>query len=235
MPFRTSPHIDFDTDTVSTAPMTLIGKLPRPWSLDQKIDVYECMVDVWQLGASVAMLRQIESHQPPSAWSHSAYALLSVVFSYFEMIGKSLNPSAAASGTAGNDFNVGFCDVYPAFNPPNGNFSDKIVQPSGPAALNPDIQPVVRFRDRVRNGIYHLGYTKGAVILHNQKPIDFEEKTVPDPSNSTANVTLYMVNPHSLVRTIVNHFPGFIKRLRDTSNTVMRTKFESFFDQFIAS
>ena len=71
------------------------------------------MVDVWQLGAAVAILRQIEVPPPPSIWSHSAYGLLSIVFTYFEMLGKSLR----ASGKSGEDFNMGFCDVYPTFTP----------------------------------------------------------------------------------------------------------------------
>ncbi|MCA9222875.1 MAG: hypothetical protein KDA71_21295 [Planctomycetales bacterium] len=234
MPFRASPFIDFNTDTVITPPMALIAKIPRPWTLDQKIEIYECMVDVWQLGAAVAMVKQIEAHQPPSAWSHSAYALVSIAFTYFEMIGKSLNPNSAASGTAGTDFNTGFCDVYPTYKPANGNYDDKIPQPVGKALPNPDIQRVVRIRDRVRNGIYHLGYTKGAVVLHNQKPIDFDEQSVPDPANPGTNITVYPVNPHTFVRTVVDHFPGFIARLRVATNTTMRQKFEAFFDQFLA-
>lgn len=234
MAFRASPFIDFNTDTVIKPPMALISSIPRPWSLDQKIEIYESMVDVWQLGAGVAILRQIEAHQQPSTWSHSAYGLLSIVFSYFEMIGKSLNPNSAASGTAGTDFNYGFCDVYPTFAPANGNFADKIPQPGTTALPNADIQPVVRFRDRIRNGIYHLGYTKGAVVLHNQEQVDFEEQSIPDPANPGSNITLYMVNPHTLLRTIVAHFPGFITRLRNPTNATMRQKFEAFFDQFLA-
>lgn len=237
MPFRQSQYIDFNTDTVIEDPMALMASLPRPWTLDQKIEIHKCMVDVWQLGVAVAILRQIEAHQQPSTWSHSAYGLLSIVFTYFEMLGKSLS----ASGKAGDDFNIGFCDVYPAFTPTNGIYADKIVQTSGPAPQtsgpapqNPDIQPVVRFRDRIRNGIYHLGYTQGAVVLHNQKQVDFEEESVPDPSNPSTNITIYKVNPHTLVRTLVTHFPGFTARLGTSGNATTRKNFDTFFDQFLA-
>ncbi len=236
MTYRSSPFIDFNTDTVTTAPMDLIRGVPRPWSLDQKIEIYECMIEVWQLGAAVAMLRQIESHQPPSSWSHAAYGLVSMTFSYFEMIGKSLNPNSGSSGTAGTDFNYGFCDVYPTFAPSNGIYSDKIPQASGPWPINPDIQSVVQFRDRIRNGIYHLGYTKSGVLIHNNQPhvADFEERSAPDPSNPSQSITQYFMNPHSFLRTIVDHFPGFIAKLRVTGNTTLRQKFEQFFDQFIS-
>lgn len=231
MPFRASKFIDFNSDTVITSPMTLAAT-PKPWSLDKKIEIYECMIEVWYLGPAVAMLRQIESSQPPSVWSHSAYALVSMTFSYFEMIGKSLS----ASGKAGEDFNMGFCDVYPAFTPLNGIYADKIVQPTGPAPPNTDIQPVVRFRDLIRNGVYHLGYTKAGVVLHNDQPhiADFEERAVPDPANPGQTKTKFRVNPHTYVRTVLDHFPGFIARLGVSANTSLRSNFEAFFDQFVS-
>jgi hypothetical protein len=232
--FRASQFIDFNTDTVKTPPMMLITSIPQPWMLDQKIDIFECMVEVWQFGPAIAMLKQIESHQSPSVWSHSAYALVSIAFTYFEMIGKSLNPNSSTTGTAGTDFNTGFCDVYPAYTPANGIYTDKIPQLAGPWPPNPDVQKVIQIRDRVRNGVYHLGYTKGYVILHNSQPIDFAEQSIVDLSNPANSSTIYPVNPHTFVRTIVNHFPGFVARLRTFANSGMRQKFEEYFDQFLA-
>jgi len=68
--------------------------------LPEKIELFECIVEVWQLGVAVAMLNRIEREPPPSIWCHSAFGLLSVMLSYFETIGKSLNPKSRASGTA---------------------------------------------------------------------------------------------------------------------------------------
>jgi len=112
MPYRTSKYIDFDTGTVKIAPMDLKKSLIRPWTDDQKLDLFECRVDVWTLGVAVALLHEIDHGKKGSIWQHAAYGLLTISFTYFEMIGKTLNPNSATSGTASEDFNVGFCDVY---------------------------------------------------------------------------------------------------------------------------
>ena len=92
-----------------TRSMTLLIYLRQPWSLQDKILVFHCRVDVWLLGRAVEILKEIEGHDHPSAWSHSVYGLLFVVVYYFEMIGKTLIPKSARSGTAQIDFNYGFC------------------------------------------------------------------------------------------------------------------------------
>jgi len=152
----------------------------------------------------------------PSVWAHSAYALLAIIVPYFEMIGKSLNPASKERHTAGPDFNHGFCDVYPAFDIANGVRTDKA------------LPEVVGFRDRLRNGLYHLGYTKGNLFIHNaprEIPEDFfVDKSKPEHA--------YWVNPHQMTRTIMAHFPSFMGRLRDLSQLGLRTKFEKFFKDF---
>jgi hypothetical protein len=65
------------------------------------------------------------------------------------MIGKSLNPNSKKRNSAGEDFNYGFCDVYEEYRPTTNSYKDKDISPD-----------VVGFRDRVRNGMYHLAYPK---------------------------------------------------------------------------
>jgi hypothetical protein len=216
MEYRSSPYIEFNSGTVVTPPMELSGERIRPHSLDDMLDLFECRVDVWQLGPAVQVLKQIETHSEPSVWSHTAYALLAIVFTYFEMIGKTLNPASKSSGTANLDFNYGFCDVYPAFDLTNGDRED--------AAL-PDVR---EFRDRVRNGLYHLGYTKGNLFIHNEQSPDdfFIDRRGPKP--------VYLMNPHRVTRTIVAHFPSFMGRLRDPDQQFddLRARFRRFFGEF---
>jgi len=235
---RASKYINFDTGVVITAPMDLLrsmNSMPKPWSNDQKIDLFECRVEVRTLGVALAILRQIEHNEPPSIWCHTAYGLLTVSFTYFEMIGKTLNPSSASSGTAGEDFNVGFCDVYPGFKPANGIYKDKIPVSMGPHPPNPDIQEVIQYRDRTRNGLYHLGYTKNGLWIHNDHDCteDFEKKTESDPTNPALTLDKYRVNPHRLTRTIVDNFPMFVARVR--ADPALTAKFIQFFDQFLAA
>ena len=215
MPYRTSRYIDFDAGTVTIEPMQLARQKSCPLSLDDKIELFECRVDVWQLGTAVAFLTAIDSHKPPSIWSHAAYGLLSCALSYFEMIGKTLNPKSKPFGTAGIDFNYGFCDVYPSFASRNGSYQDK------------DIPQVKEFRDRLRNGLYHLACTKEHLWIHDDLHLtvdDFHVTTHPPPE--------YCVNPHRMVRSLVGHFPSFISRLRDANNSHLRDGFEAFFDEY---
>jgi hypothetical protein len=185
------------------------------------LDLFECRVDVWQLGPAVEILKKIEAAEPfsPSVWAHTAYALLAIVFTYFEMIGKSLNPSSKPRGSASLDFNHGFCDVYPSFDIANGNLSDNA------------LPHVVEFRDCVRNGLYHLGYTKGSLFIHNEPKSRVPEDFFVDNSGQKAR---YLVNPHQLSRTIVAHFPSFMRRLRDSSGQFddLRDRFRRFFEEY---
>jgi hypothetical protein len=218
-PFRSSEFIDFNAGTVTIQPMQLQGTLPDSPQRKDHLRVFECRVDVWQLGVAVQLLKEMESHSPSSIWFHAAYGLISISFSYFEMIGKILNPQSAKSKTASKDFNVGFCDVYKDCAPSSGKYDDSSV-------------PEVReFRDRVRNGMYHLGYTKMNLLIHNNpsfSPKDFDVRVRSDGTR------LYYVNPHAATRTIVDHFPTLIQRLNDADGKYdgLRQKFDQFFGDF---
>lgn len=221
MPFRVSPYIDFNTGTVKVQPMDLSRERPTPRSLDDMLDLFECRVDVWQLGPAVEILKQIETRTSlaSSVWAHAAYALLMILFPYFEMLGKTLNPSSQPRGTASVDFNTGFCDVYPQFAPGINDRTD--------AAL-----PAVReFRDRIRNGLYHLGYTKGNLFIHNEPGARVPSDFFVDKSGAEHR---YLVNPHQLTRTLVAHFPTFMRRLRDSTGQfdALRRRFARFFEEF---
>lgn len=235
--YRPSRFIDFDTCVVTLAPMDLLKTKPVDPSkrtLEDKLDLFECRVEVWQLGVAVAMLREIETKKPPSVWSHAAYGLISVVFSYFEMIGEIRNLTSGESGSSSEDFNRGFCELYAKFRPANGIYKDKLPQASGTWPPNPDIQAVISFRDRIRNGMYHLAYTKRGVQLHNDfgSTDDFESKQIPDPADASQTITIYRINPHAVVRTVVDHFARFMADLQTAANTQLRAKFVQFYDDF---
>jgi len=222
--FCDTKFINFNKGHVFKDPMTFaheISKIRRPWTLAQKIEVFECRVQVWQLGVAVEILKEIERHEHPSIWSHSAFGLLAVIFSYFEMIGKTLNKDSKASGTAGKDFNYGFCDVYRERRPADGDCDDK------------KLPEVKEFRNRIRNGIYHLVFTKSDLIIK-KKPGN------PDPTKDFVvqsdcdSKLLYYIDIHRVIPTIVNHFSSFLVRLRESESNSgeMAKKFEEFFDTF---
>lgn len=219
--FRTSEFIDFETGVVKLPPMVLVRHLKRPWTLADKITLFHCRVDVWHLGVAVQMLKEIESRTPESTWAHAAYGMISVAFTYFEMIGKTLNPQSKGSGTANRDFNWGFCDVYPEYGS-SGSYDDVSV-------------PIAKeFRNRVRNGMYHLAFTKSNLWIHNNPRVSTKDFDVIQRSVGGQTIDYYCVNPHSMVRRIVAHFPTFIARLRDpdAQYDVMRREFEEFLEDF---
>jgi len=217
--FRKSRFIDFNIGQVFVQPMEFMRQIPGPWTLTNKIDVFECRVEVWQLGVAVEMLKEIERNKHPSIWSHSAFGLIAVVFTYFEMIGKTLNPKSRCSGTTAPDFNYGFCDVYPEYQPATGDYQDA------------NLPEVRGFRDRIRNGMYHLAGTKTYLVIHNNPEIT---KDFVVDGESHAGHLVYRMNPHRVTRTIVDHFPDFVARLRDSKPEFadMRRKFLEFFDTF---
>jgi len=216
--FRESEFIDFNKGHVRENPMHFANQISTPWTLANKIDVFECSVEVWQLGVAVEILKEIERHEDPSIWSHSAFGLVAVIFSYFEMIGKTLNQESKPSGTASQDFNHGFCDVYPEWKPADGDYS------------NANLPEVGGFRDRIRNGMYHLAGTKSNLFISRSiLKKDFEVcKTSNDHEPS------YSMDIHRVTRTIVDHFPDFVARLRksESESSEMSKKFEEFFDTF---
>jgi len=220
--FRKSRFIDFNKGHVFVHPMQFARETKPPWGLAQKIDIFECRVEVWQLGVSVEILKEIERHESPSIWSHAAFGLVAVIFTYFEMIGKTLNPKSDTCGTAAGDFNHGFCDVYPGFKPLNGDYRDSSL-------------PQVRaFRDRIRNGMYHLAGTKSNLAIHNEQNDPKFKADFVVADDGSGGDPMYFMNPHRVTRTIVDHFPGFVARLRksESESGMLSNKFEEFFDTF---
>src|SRR5262245_48207051 len=79
---------------------------------DDKIEIFCDRVDGWQLKIAEEMLRQIIAQQPP-LMQHAAYAMISVVFTYFEMIGQIVKQKAGEKSGATGDFVRGFKEVFP--------------------------------------------------------------------------------------------------------------------------
>jgi hypothetical protein len=217
--FRESEFIDFNTGMVKIAPMQLQFRmaLSGPLQLSDLIRLFQCRIEVWNLGVAVQMLRQIEITSPPSIWSHAAYGLIAIGFPYFEMIGKTLNPKSEKRGTARADFDFGFRDVYQDITTSSGESYDP-----------------VEFYNRVRNGLYHLGSTQNGLWMHNDQSISTKDFDIIRKISSDPASTKYYVNPHAMIRTIVAHFPTFIERLKNpaTEYDGMRAKFEEFLSDF---
>jgi hypothetical protein len=217
--FRDSEFIDFNTGTVKVAPIQLQFrmKLAGPMRFSDLVRLFQCRIEVWHLGVAVQMLREIEYGQPPSVWSHAAYGLLALLFSYFETIGKTLNPDANNSGTTESDFEVGFRDVYQEITTSSGSSYDP-----------------KEFYRRARNGLFSLGSTKRGIWVHNEQSISTKDFDIIRKNPTDAASEKYYVNPHAVTRTVVDHFPTFIARLNEPDAQVegMRARFEEYFGDF---
>lgn len=221
--FRSSEFVDFDSGEVFVAPMQLLQQKKRPWDLPDKIEIFECRVDVWQLGVAARVLKEMEHPERKAIWSHAAYGLVAIIFSYFEMIGKTLNPGSKKRYTASPDFKTGFCDVYPQFRSASGKPSSAVSQ----------------FQDRIRNGMYHLAYTKRGLLLHHNNKIsrrDFDTKLASDLPREvglSGGDRVYLMDPHRATRTVIEHFGKFVSRLKSGPEApAMQSKFLQFFDEF---
>jgi len=226
-PYRSSKYVDFNTGLVHIDPVRFVKRHVGPWDLEAEINFFHCRVDVWQLSPAVEILKQIESHDHPSAWSHSAYALLFILTPYFEMVGKIINKNSNEYRTADRDFNLGFCNVYP-----NHPFSQRV---AGTTGFNDNAFPFIgQLRDRLRNGMSHLGFTKKTFDIHNSSEVedDFTVFPVGSSPSDPAPILFYVANPHRMTRTIVDHFGKFIHELRTSTDAELHEKFLEFVRDF---
>jgi hypothetical protein len=117
------------------------------------VEVFRDRVDTWQLAVAEEMLWQIENPSAFPKMEHAAYGLISVVFSYFELVGQFVKTPGTRTG-ATEDFVAGFIDVYSAWK-----------------GRKVDIEAIY---DRIRCGMFHNAYTKLGVIIDGGYTVTFE-------------------------------------------------------------
>jgi hypothetical protein len=180
--------------TYAISPHFVNEDFPADLSTDQKVEVFADRVRGWQI--DIAKLCAASS-------PHSGFAVLSILFSYFEMIAK-YQAGYAESGQSEVFFGRGFLDVF---------------------RIHPDPPPDVKkqlirklYRD-VRCGLYHNGLTGHGIALSG----DLSDPIAYVPPDGI------MINPHLLVPGVEKHFLGYIRRLRDSRNVDLRLNFEKRF------
>jgi len=169
---------------------------PSGLSLDDKIEVFIARVEGWLLGPAEEMISK--------GLTHRAFALLSVVTSYFEMIGRYTDGNVGRD-RAGYYFKRGLKLV----------FRDMDM---------PDAEDVLdALCDRVRNGLYHVGMTKPRVLL-------VDAPGVPGSIGYNPAQDLIVIAPDTLVNDLKIHFSAVAEEMRNTSNAQLRTNFKKRFD-----
>lgn len=216
--FRESEYIDFNTGIVKIPPLQLQFRtaMAGKTSFVDSVRLFQCRVEVWQLGVAVQILQGIEYGHPPSVWSHAAYTLLAILFDYFETIGRVLNPDSQTYDQAEANFVHGFRDVYPHFTTASGQDHD-------PA----------EFHQRAAAGLFVWGSTAHGLWVHNTTTISSQDFDIvlKNPRDSTTHK--YYINPHSTTRTVIEHFPTVIARLNDPNPQydALRARFLEFVSQ----
>jgi hypothetical protein len=170
-------------------------------TLDDKIRIFVDRVNGWQLDVAYSMAQQ----QYPFRW----VALLFILVSYFEMIGK--------------------YSCYPKTRNKNGKLvgkdSAKFFE-SGFRTVFPDLKRgrkeiTQRFWIRVRNGLYHAGNIQTGVIA------DFR---FPEPLGWESRYKLIGINPDLLAGKLRQHFKEYSDRLRNPRELTLRRRFEARYD-----
>jgi hypothetical protein len=140
----------------------------------------------------------------------SGFAVLHIVLSYFEMIAK-YEDGYVDKGKPECYFKCGIYSVFP-----------KLLEGVSPEIANPLVDALYH---RVRCGLYHSGTTDPQIGLTS----DIDSDMVFYPKERKV-----IINPHRLIPTLRAHLKQYGERLRDTSNSTLRERFEKRYD-FLAS
>ncbi len=176
-----------------------------PLTLDDKIEIFIDRVKGWQLDIAEFLIE----NNPDSG-----FATLSIVLSYFEMIGKYLEGYQDVYCSRYH-FEIGVREsIIAAIK----DTKDKLLQ----ATIFNFLQILYKGG---RNGIYHVGMTDRRIMLSGEKEKTFEFANFADIEN-----LLIIINPKILVKHIKKHFNKYEEKLRNSENGKTRENFEKRFD-----
>ncbi len=185
-----------------------------PHSLDTKITLFEDRAIGWKLDIADQLINGSPDNSPIR---HSGFAVLDIVFSYFEMVAK------YEDGFTGRNsekyFKKGVYLVFPEFKniPPPAQTP---LSPVGNVASLVDIVLDLMY-EGIRCGLYHSGITNGKIFLTGE---------IKAPMAFDLQLQMLIVNPHLLVPKLKVHLHGYVARLRDVNNVDLREKFEKRYD-----
>jgi len=187
---------------------------PIPHTLETKITLFEDRVFGWKLDIADQI---INGDQEKSSIRHSGFAVLDIVFSYFEMIAK--YEDGFTGRKSGKYFKQGVYSVFPEFKH-GSSPTQPPLHPLGKGASSIDVVLDLMY-DGIRCGLYHSGITNGKIFLTGEirTPMAFESQN-----------QMLIINPHLLVPKLKAHLRDYIVRLRDANNTDLRAKFEMRYD-----
>lgn len=172
-------------------------------SLDEKIELFEAIVEGWHLNIAECMIKinEDKGSKYNEVMRHCSFAVLSVILNYFEMIAKyKYYPDNYKEIKKKVLFRTGLEDVYP--NLKGTNCAE------------------ILYKD-VRNALYHSGVANVPIRRDKSMPGIIYDKKIKN----------IVIDPHSLVRDIKRHFKKYITELKKLSEkNILAKNFETFFD-----
>lgn len=178
-----------------------------PWSLDNKIEIFETRVFGWQLHQADLMANGgTDLHgKATQPIADSGFAVLQICLSYFEMIAK-YRDGIVHTRQSGTYFKKGIGWVFPQFD----------------TATYPAMEPLLdKLFEGGRCGLYHASMTHPGIAVRGGTA---DSIVLDAPSNHL------LLNPHKLPIDLKAHLNSYVTALRDTTQTILRTAFETRFD-----
>lgn len=175
------------------SPKHTTEEFPNGLALEDMIDVFIARIEGWQIGVA----KEIIQKEIP----HRGFALLQIVFSYFEMIGKYY------SGYIRED--------------KSRYFFGKGVTATFPEIETEAVEFLTVFYTCVRNGLYHIGMTKPNVILTDDIPGSIAFHPVKK---------LLAISPDRFINDLAYKFQIYSEALRNPINVDLRENFRRRFE-----
>jgi hypothetical protein len=178
---------------LAISPIHTIDDFPEGFSIDDKIEIFIARVEGWQFGIAQSL---IENDVP-----HRGFALLHIVVSQFEMVGK-YRDGYVDEGKSKYYFREGAKYIFKK-------------------SLNEDEEFYNQIYTNVRNGMYHVGMTSSRVLLFDDIPgsVGYQQST-----------GAIVVSPDKFVQDLHIRFQDYASELRNPENETLRRNFEARFD-----
>jgi hypothetical protein len=184
---------------IAISPRYFQEDFPAGLSLDQKIEVFGDRVQGWQLDPAQELANKV---------SHSGFAVLHVVMSYFESVAK-FRDGFCSRGESSAYFKRGFEWVFQEVRQLPDERRDELLG---------------MFYEKVRCGLYHTGMTGTRILLTGEIPVPIQINI------KEADIVVIAINPHSIVVPLRAHLSDYLRELRNPANEQLRRNFESRFD-----
>lgn len=213
-------------DSFWISPHYKLSDFEQPLTMESKTEIFKDRVLGWKLNIADYIINggvntigvgdEIIIPKIP----HTGYAVLDIVFSYFEMIAKFID-GFEQKGKSKYYCELGLKRVFPPlFSQKKGSFENQQITVNGEKVFVTDHIVNILY-ESIRCGLYHSGVATGPVVLSSE----FETPLTYYPYKG-----LLYVNPHILVKILIADFEKYIAELNNPENELLRTNFLRRFD-----